>query len=219
MPTDNHDLDKNAVQEGNPGYELTDVNVNGVVVFLGGLIGFVFVFFIFCFVMGRGINHLFLQEDGPATKWVASTAQEHAAKERENLASNPTIEQKDFDHMVQIFPTPRLDVDDGNFATYELHAREDLLLTHYSEVEGQAGAVRIPIDRAMELIVERGLPVNTANAPATLMAGDSKPTVHAPLTSGFARTGYELETIEAREQRLSFSKASGETHAALVPQK
>jgi len=227
MPTDNHDLGKNAVgnttpasdlQDGNPGYELTDVHVSGVVVFLAGLLGFVFIFFIFCFIMGRGINHLFLQEDGAANKWVASTAQEHAAKERENLASNPTIEQKDFDHMTSVFPTPRLDVDDGNQGTADLHAREDLLLMHYSEIEGQSGAVRIPIDRAMELIVQRGLPVNTAAEPTTLMAGDSKPTVHAPLTSGFARTGYELETIEAREQRLSFKKATEETHAALVPQ-
>jgi hypothetical protein len=228
MPTDNHDLGKNAVgnttpasdlEDGNPGYELTDVNVSGVAVFLAGLLGFVFVFFIFCFIMGRGINHLFLQEDGPASKWVASTAQEHAAEERKNLASNPTIEQNDLQHMTAIFPTPRLDVDDGNQGTADLHAREDLLLTHYSEIEGQPGAVRIPIDRAMELIVQRGLPVNTAAAPATLMAGDSTPTVHAPLTTGFARTGYELVTIEAREQRLSFKKATEETHAALVPQK
>lgn len=228
MPTDNHDLGKDAVgntkpasdlQEGNPGYELTDVNVSGVVVFLAGLLGFVFVFFIFCFIMGRGINHLFTQEDGPANKWIASTAQDRVSKSRENLASNPTIEQKDLQHMTAIFPTPRLDTDDGNQGTADLHAREDLLLTHYSEIEGQSGAVRIPIDRAMELLVQRGLPVNTAAAPTTLMVGDSTPTVHAPLTSGFARTGYELDTIEAREQKLSFTKAEGEQHAALVPQK
>lgn len=228
MPTDNHDLGKDAVgntksasdlQDGSPGYELTDVNVSGVVVFLAGLLGFVFVFFIFCFIMGRGINHLFLQVDGPASKWVASSAQAHAAKGRENLASNATMEQKDLQRMTAIFPTPRLQTDDGNQGTADLHAREDLLLTHYSEIEGQPGAVRIPIDRAMELIVQRGLPVNTAVAPVTLMAGDAAPTIHAPLTTGFARTGYELDTIEAREQKLSFTKAAGETHAALVPQK
>jgi hypothetical protein len=51
------------------------------------------------------------------------------------------------------------------------------------------------------------------------MAGDEKPVVHAPLTSGFARTGYELETIEAREQQLSYGKAKGETKAELAPVK
>ena len=39
-----------------PGYETTDVNVNGVVVFLAGLFGFVLIFFVFCFVMGKVIN-------------------------------------------------------------------------------------------------------------------------------------------------------------------
>lgn len=226
---DNHDLGKDTLggtkpasdlQEGNPGYELTDVNVSGVVVFLAGLLGFVFVFFIFCFIMGRGINSLFLDADGKANKWqVATGASAIADRHRENLTSNPEIDQKDLQHMTAIFPTPRLDTDDGNQGTADLHAREDLLLNHYSEIEGQSGAVRIPIDRAMALIVERGLPVNTASAPKTLMAGDTEPTVHAPLTTGFARTGYELDTIEAREQKLSFKKASEETHAALVPQK
>jgi hypothetical protein len=39
------------------------------------------------------------------------------------------------------------------------------------------------------------------------MAGESKPTVTAPLTDGFARTGYELQTIETREQRNEFNRA------------
>jgi hypothetical protein len=229
MPTDNHDLGKDAVgntkpasdlQEGNPGYELTDVNVSGVVVFLAGLIGFVFVFFGFCFVMGRGINSLFLDMDGKATKWQVATGASAVADRRgTNLTPNTEMDQKDLQHMTQIFPTPRLDTDDGNQATADLHAREDLLLGHYSTIDGQPDGVRIPIDRAMELIVQRGLPVVAASAPMILMAGDSAPMVHAPLTSGFARTGFELDTIETREQKLSFAKAEGEQHAALTPQK
>ena len=34
--------------------------------------------------------------------------------------------------MTTTFPEPRLDIDDGNQATADLHAREDLLLDHYS---------------------------------------------------------------------------------------
>ena len=37
----------------NVGYEVTDVNVNGVVVFMASLGAFVLVFFIFCLGMGR----------------------------------------------------------------------------------------------------------------------------------------------------------------------
>ncbi len=35
------------------GYETTDVNAGGIMVFLGGLFGFVIIFFFFCFLMGR----------------------------------------------------------------------------------------------------------------------------------------------------------------------
>jgi len=47
--------------------------------------------------------------------------------------------------------------DDGNQDVADLHAREDLLLDYYTRVDGQPGKVRIPIDRAIELIAQRGL--------------------------------------------------------------
>ena len=121
--------------------------------------------------------------------------------------------------MTATFPEPRLDIDDGNQATADLHAREDLLLEHYSVVT-EGGSVRIPISRAMQLIVEKGLPVNAPAATTTVqMAGDEKPVVLAPLTNGFARTGYELDVIEARAEKMSYGKAEGATHAELVPAK
>jgi hypothetical protein len=39
-----------------------------------------------------------------------------------------------------------------------IQAREDAVLTSYGWVDPKAGVARIPIDRAMELLVERGLP-------------------------------------------------------------
>ena len=47
-----------------------------------------------------------------------------------------------------------------------------------------------------------------AAAPAALMAGDSVPVIHAPLTTGFARTGYELDTIETRDQKNTYTQAA-----------
>ena len=61
--------------------------------------------------------------------------------------------------MVQRFPTPRLQTDDGNEEIAEMHAREDLLLDYYSWVDRSSGKVRIPISRAMQLIAQHGLPV------------------------------------------------------------
>ena len=75
----------------------------------------------------------------------------------------------------------------------DLHGREDLLLDNYSWVDKPGGAVRIPIERAMELTAQRGLPVAPAEQRQALMMGDAEPHVQMPLTDGFARTGYEQE--------------------------
>src|SRR5271168_1499401 len=220
MPTNDHDVNQPASHDphvrdsDHPGYEVTDVNASGIAVFLAGLFGSVVVFFVFCFVMGKVINSAIEKADGPTTKWnklSAFAGAETTSGKRQDLASNPEMEQKEFQQMTSTFPEPRLDIDDGNQATADLHAREDLLLNHYSVVPGEGGSIRIPISRAMEIIAQRGLPVNAQAAAATAeMAGDEKPAIHAPLTSGFARTGYELEVIEAREQKMTYGKAAGE---------
>lgn len=44
----------------------------------------------------------------------------------------------------------------------ELASMEAALLTSYSWIDAKAGLVRIPIDRAIALLSERGLPVRTA---------------------------------------------------------
>jgi len=229
MPTNDHELNPSAQRDlhvrdaEHPGYEVTDVNANGIAVFLAGLFGSVLVFFVFCFVMGRVINSAIQKDDGPTTKWNTQSDFAGAAMtngKRQDLASNTEMEQKEFQQMTSTFPQPRLDIDDGNQATADLHAREDLLLNNYSVVTGDGGSVRIPISRAMEIIAQRGLPVNTqATTEAVAMTGDERPVVQAPLTSGFARTGYELEVIEAREQKLAYGKAAGENKAELAPMK
>lgn len=199
--------------EGSPGYETTDVNVGGVIVFLGGLAGFVAVFFLFCFVMGKVINSAFLKEDGPANKWTQNHMIAGAPAEpgkRKDLESNPVMQQKQFQAMTTEFPGPRLQLDDGNQDTADLHAREDLLLDHYSSDSRGGGTIRIPIDRAMDLIAQRGLPLHggvATTAGTGQMLGDAQRQLSTPLTNGFARTGYELDVMEARAQRLSYGHA------------
>jgi hypothetical protein len=227
MPTNDHDLNRPGAHDphvrdsDHPGYEVTDVNTGGIVVFLAGLFGSVCIFFLLCYGLGILINGGIKKEDGPSTKWNRpSTFAGPADGKRQDLVNNTEMEQTEFRQMTSTFPEPRLDIDDGNQATADLHAREDLLLNNYSVAGAEGGSIRIPISRAMEIIAQRGLPVNAqAAAGAVEMVGDEKPTVQAPLTSGFARTGYELETIEAREQKLSYGKAAGENKAELAPVK
>ena len=227
MPTNDHNLNQPGAHDPHvrdtehPGYETTDVNASGIAVFLAGLFGSVCLFFLLCYGLGILINGGIKKEDGPSTKWNRpSTFAGPTDGKRQDLVNNAEMEQQAFQQMTTTFPEPRLDIDDGNQATADLHAREDLLLNNYSSVPGEGESIRIPISRAMEIIAQRGLPVNPqAGASSVLMAGDEKPTVQAPLTSGFARTGYELQTIEAREQKLSYGKAVGESKAELAPVK
>ncbi len=210
-------------ESANLGYETTDVNVGGILVFLGGLFGFVLIFFVFCFLMGRVINEALNKQDGPANKWNetikvnAGGSPQSTSQKLENLKSNAAIEQQELQAVTTHFPSPRLEMDDGNQDISDIHAREDLLLEHYSTTPGQPG-IRIPIDRAMQLIAQRGLPVEAAPAEERL-AYDRQPTITAPLTSGFARTGYELDQMEARAQKLDYGKAESREHAQLAPGK
>jgi hypothetical protein len=203
--------DKGPADSERPGYETTDVNTGGVAVFLTGLFGFVLIFFFVCFFLGRLINNQITKQDGEPNKWHGGVEASVKGK-RQNLEPSPVMQQQELRKMTAAFPTPRLDADDGNQSTADLHAREDLLLDHYSVAEGSITTVRIPINRAMELVAQRGLPVAIATTTAAVMTGDVKPVVMAPLTTGFARTGYEIDTIESRAQKMSFAKAEAGVH-------
>jgi hypothetical protein len=196
----------------NVGYEVTDVNVNGIVVFLASLGAFVAVFFVFCFGMGKVINTAILKSDGPPNKWNMIGAQPQG--KRQDLTSNAVMEQNQLNQMVQRFPTPRLQTDDGNQEIAEMHTREDLLLDNYSWVDRSSGKVRIPIARAMQIIAQHGLPVAPQEEQSEpLMAGDRVPVVTPPLTDGFARTGYEQQYLETLEQQRLRGEKSGEQAA------
>ena len=191
----------------NPGYETQDVNVGGVLYFLGGLMGFLVVFFFVCFYLGKVINYGFTKEDGAPDRW-HPYGQTHNAQ-RQNLAPNPVVEQKELADLTNSFPAPRVVADDSNQETADLHAREDLLLDNYST---DHGVTRIPVDRAMQLVAQRGLGAAPATTAKVLMAGDAAPTIQAPLTTGFARTSYELDTIVTREQKNSYNNAEAGAH-------
>jgi hypothetical protein len=174
------------------GYEATDVRISGVVVFIIALSIFAVVTAVLAYGVGKVLDARMNKEDGPLSRWA------HPVDVRPlgNMASNPEMQSK-MAEMTQSFPAPRLLTDDGNQDVADLHLREDLLLENYSWVDSSQGKVRIPIERAMELLAARGLPVAPAVEQAPLMTGDKKPVVAVPLTNGFALTGYELDQAAA----------------------
>jgi hypothetical protein len=67
------------------------------------------------------------------------------------------------------FPRPRLEVK-GPVDLARLRAAEQADLDSYGWVDRNSGTVRIPIDRAMQLLLERGLPdVGAGQTPLSLM--------------------------------------------------
>ena len=179
------------------GYEKSDVRVTGIVVFLTALGIFVVVTAVLCYGIGMVLNAHMAKEDGPRNKWSKTVD----VRTLGNMASSPELQNK-MAAMTQQFPTPRLQTDDGSQDIADLHAREDLLLENYSwanQSQGSPRRVRIPIERAMELIAERGLPVAPAVEAAPLLTGDAKPVVAVPLTNGFSRTGYEQDVAQAEK--------------------
>jgi len=60
------------------------------------------------------------------------------------------------------FPEPRLQLAPREDLA-ALRTREDAELNSYGWVDKTSGVVRIPIDRAMDLVLERGLPVRGTN--------------------------------------------------------
>jgi len=183
------------------GFEQSDVKIAGILVFITALSIFVVVTAVLCYGIGKVINARMNREDGPNSKWTKTVD----IRQLGNLPNNPAMQNK-VAELTQQFPTPRVQVDDGNQDVADLHAREDILLDHYSWVDPGHSKVRIPIERAMELIAQRGLPVAPAVQTTPLMTGESAPVIQTPLTSGFARTAFEQEEAQAQAHEQEAGK-------------
>ncbi len=116
-------------------HETSDVNIRGVLGFGLGLL-------VAGIVIHLAVSLLFLYFTGRAT---SPTGLEYPlAKGQENrLPPEPRLQTN-----------PRQDLRD-------LRATEDQVLTTYGWVDKNAGTVRIPIDEAIRLVIERGLPART----------------------------------------------------------
>jgi hypothetical protein len=180
--------------DASQGFEPSDVREGGIVIFLVALAVLVAVIGALSYGIGKVINAHLKSEDGAPNKWTQTVDVQQLG----NMPSNPELQNK-VAEITQTFPTPRVQTDNGNQDIVTLHAREDILLDNYTWVDRSKGTVRIPIERAMELVAQRGLPVAPAVKTAPLMTGDAEPVVQVPLTSGFARTAYEEEQEMARE--------------------
>jgi hypothetical protein len=192
--------EKRGMPDASKGFEASDARVSGVVIFMVAMSIFAVVVAVMAYGVGKVLNTRMAREDGPPRRWTRQVD----VRPLGNMPSNPELQNK-MAELTDRFPMPRLQTDDGSQDVADLHAREDLLLENYSWVDPSQGKVRIPIEHAMELVAQRGLPVALAVEQAPLLTGDQRPTIAVPLTNGFARTSYELD--QAATQRVESKRS------------
>jgi hypothetical protein len=75
----------------------------------------------------------------------------------------------------QLPPEPRLEVTPDT-DLQEMRSAEDQVLNNYAWLDQQNGIVRLPIDRAIDLIAQRSLPARTQTGPQSAADGVTVPT-------------------------------------------
>jgi hypothetical protein len=94
--------------------------------------------------------------------------------ERREKASQPSVNPlitnrpEDTRHVERgypqsVFPNPKLEEDERGQLD-DIRTNEDKTLYSYGWVDEKAGTVHVPIERAMDLLVQRGLPVRPQSA-------------------------------------------------------
>jgi hypothetical protein len=150
---------------GNGGYERQDIGVAGVLYFLLGLAiaGFLVYFVV------DGLYH-FLEKRSEAEQAPVNPLVTNAPPDTRNIPMG---------YPQSAFPSPRLEVDERGQLN-GIRLQEEETLSTYGYIDKDAGIVRIPIERAMDLIAQRGLPVRAQSAAAEAPAAQSKPAPEKP---------------------------------------
>jgi len=146
---------------GNGGYERQDIGAAGVLYFLLGLAvaGFLVYFIV------DGLYH-FLDKRSEAEQAPVNPLVTNAPQDTRRIPK---------DYPQSAFPNPKLEEDERGQLN-GIRLKEEQTLSTYDYIDKNAGTVRIPIDRAMDLIAQRGLPVRSqAGSPATPAAESPQP--------------------------------------------
>lgn len=152
------------------GFEHEDLSSRGVFYFLAGLVLLSIVIYLIVFGMYRFLD-----------------SYERAHRPPLSPMATPQTDTRTVTHEnTQTFPQPRLE-ENERMQLRPFIEDQDRKLATYDWVDKDRGTVRIPIDRAMELIVQRGLPVRPeGSSAAQTSAPVKKQTPKAPTTKAAA---------------------------------
>lgn len=144
-------------------HEGTDLNVRAVLAFAAALVFFGVLVHILLWGFYRILDNYHATHQNPAKVMIPRAPKDFG--NRSGAAEGETPEATN-QRIVASFPTPRLQVDDVRDMN-QLRAAEDKMLNHYVWIDKNQGKVRIPIERAMEILAQRGLPHVPAQGAAT----------------------------------------------------
>jgi hypothetical protein len=151
---------ENAAEQG--GFERQDLQVSGILYFLLGLA----VVTALCLVGLRGV-FAFLDHREKALQPAVNPLITSVPADTRHIA--PGYPQG-------AFPNPKLEEDERGQLN-GIRLEEEKTLYSYGWVDEKAGTVRIPIERAMDLIVQRGLPVRVQNTASDAPAAKTATTI------------------------------------------
>jgi hypothetical protein len=160
---DTNPAKQNATNHGHGDYERRDIGIGGVVYFLLGLAVFGIISHFIVTALYHYLDKQSQEQQTPISPLVTSTVKDtrHLPAEYKTDAEGTDYEK----YLKKSFPTPQLEVDERNQLD-KIRINEEDTLSTYDYVDKNAGTVRIPIGRAMDLIAQRGLPTRAQGAQA-----------------------------------------------------
>src|SRR5215469_8747920 len=164
MTNDVHPVKSN----GHPDYERRDIGIGGVLYFMAGLaVAAIIIHFV---IAGM---YRYLEHHAEAQQRALSPLVTNTVRDTRSLPPQFKTDQAGADYekyLQQNFPEPQLEIDERTELNKVRLSEEDRLST-YDYIDKDAGTVRIPIDRAMDLLVQRGLPTRTESRQSASVAG------------------------------------------------
>ncbi len=155
------------VPEPQLGHETRDISLTGVIAFLAalgfcGIVIFALLYGVFHFAAWYEANQ---DKQDLRDPWVQATDKQVVEGARnmrtpENKAEEPgSMQFTDAESRIRVsrFPQPRLQTDDAHDLALMREA-EDVYLKQYFVLDKNSGKMNIPIDQAMQAVVQKGLP-------------------------------------------------------------
>jgi hypothetical protein len=153
---------------GHADYERRDIGVRAVYYFLGGLA----VALVVTYLVVNIFFHV-LEKRSEADQTPVSPLAAKAPADTRRLPPEYKTDSEGADYekyLKKNFPEPQLETQERTELNSDRLREEDTLST-YGYVDENAGTVRIPIDRAMDLLAQRGL--STRTQPSDMIAASS----------------------------------------------